>query len=140
MIVIDAKDLIVGRLATYCAKEALLGEKIAVVNCKGAVLTGGTKSILKDIREQRERGNPFKGPFFPKGADRIMKRTIRGMLPYKSSRGRDALSNVKCYVNVPKGLEKEKLESLDSAHSKNTKSLKLTTLKTVSESMGVNYG
>ena len=140
MRVIDAKGLIVGRVATFAAKEALLGEEIAIVNCKHAVLTGSVESNLREFKEKWERGNPFKGPFYPRGADRIMKRTVRGMLPYKTTRGRSALANVKCYVEVPKGFEKEKIESLDFARGSDAKSLKFVTLKRISESMGVRYG
>lgn len=140
MRVIDASGLIVGRVATFAAKQALLGDEVAIVNCKDAVLTGSVQSNLRAFKERRERGNPFKGPFYPTSADRIMKRTVRGMLPYKTARGRSALSNVKCYVNLPKGFEKEKLESLDFADSRNSKSLKFITLKRVSESMGVKHG
>lgn len=41
------------------------------------------------------------GPYYPKRPDRIFKRAIRGMLPYKTEDGREALSNVRVYVGNP---------------------------------------
>jgi len=41
------------------------------------------------------------GPYYPKRPDRIFKRAIRGMLPYKTEDGREALSNVRVYVGTP---------------------------------------
>ena len=38
--IIDATDLVAGRLASSIAKKALLGETIDVVNCENLVLTG----------------------------------------------------------------------------------------------------
>ena len=140
MKIIDAKGLIVGRLATYVAKQALLGEEFVIVNCKDAVITGDPKRYLMDIRRMREMGEPFNGPFYPRSADRIMKRSIRGMLPYKKTRGREAFKKIKCYVTVPSNFDGSKAQTLESAHSKNTKSLKLITLERVSASMGINYG
>ena len=36
--IIDAKNLVLGRMATVVAKEALLGEKIDIINCEKAVV------------------------------------------------------------------------------------------------------
>ena len=139
MKVINARDLIVGRLATYCAKQALLGEEISIINCKEAVLTGDTKMVLKRFKEKRTMGDAFKGPFQPRRADRIVKRSVRGMLPYKKPRGSEALKRIKCYVNVPEGLDESKSISLDQANIKNSKSLKYVYLKQVSKSVGIQH-
>ena len=66
MTVIDAKDLVLGRLATAVAKRALLGESIDIVNCEKAIITGNKKTILKRYQQRRDRGIPTKGPFFPR--------------------------------------------------------------------------
>ena len=44
--IIDANNLILGRLGTYAAKKALLGEKIDIVNCESCVITGNRKKIF----------------------------------------------------------------------------------------------
>ena len=107
--IIDAKDMIVGRLATFVAKKALMGEEVTIVNSEKAVITGNPKEILEEYKKKRSRGAALIGPYFPKGSERILKRIIRGMLPYKQPRGREALDRVKCYIGVPKEFEgKEK--------------------------------
>ena len=45
-----------------------------------------------------------------------MKRTIRGMLPYKRPRGVDAMKAIKCYVGVPVSLSVKEMEVLEDAH------------------------
>ncbi len=37
--IIDANNMILGRLASFAAKKALLGEKIDVINCEKAVIS-----------------------------------------------------------------------------------------------------
>ena len=101
-IVIDATNATLGRLASYAAKQALLGKEIAIVNCEGAVITGRKKSIISEYQEARSRGGASqKGPFFPKSPERIVKRTIRGMLSYKQGRGREAFKKIMCYNKTP---------------------------------------
>tara|TARA_Y100000310_G_scaffold284177_1_gene306802 strand:- start:12669 stop:13073 length:405 start_codon:yes stop_codon:yes gene_type:complete len=108
-IVIDATQATLGRLASYAAKQALLGKKVTIVNCEKAILTGRRKSIIKDYQKKRELGgSALKGPFFPKSPERILKRTVRGMLSYKQARGRTALKNVICHNKIPPELEKTK--------------------------------
>jgi len=47
---------------------------------------GNRKDILNEFSSKIKRGNPFKGPFYPRRSDMIVRRTIRGMLPKKKSR------------------------------------------------------
>ena len=41
-----------------------------------------------------------------------MKRTIRGMLPYKKGRGADAFKKIKCYNSLPAEFESSEKTSL----------------------------
>jgi large subunit ribosomal protein L13 len=134
--IINAENLILGRLATYCAKQALLGEKIVVVNCEKAVITGNKKDILNKFLNKVKRGNPFKGPFYPRRPDMIVRRTIRGMLPRKKTRGRMAYKNIICYLNVPDRLKNEKIISLENANINKLNSLKYLQLKEISRIIG----
>ena len=104
--IIDGTNLILGRLASVAAKKALLGDDIIIVNCDKVLVTGTKKNIVEIYKEKTDRGNPFKGPFFPKIPDRIVRRTIRSMLPYRKPRGREAYKRVMCYLGVPKKYEK----------------------------------
>ena len=74
--------------------------------------------ILKKYKERRAMGAPEFGPYFPKSPERILKRAIRGMLPYKKGRGREAFENVKCYKGVPSRFSGKELMSLDRAKIK----------------------
>lgn len=99
--IIDAKNTILGRLAAYAAKQALQGENIDIVNCELAIITGTKKKIIESYRERVERGEPFHGPFFPKTPHMLVRRTCRGMIPYKTKKGSTAYKKIKCYKGVP---------------------------------------
>ncbi len=95
-LVINAEGQILGRLAAFVAKQALLGNKVVVANSEKALVSGNKKSTLEEYKIMVQKGDVNKGPFFPRAAERIVQRTIRGMLPYKIKRGRDAFERVKC--------------------------------------------
>jgi len=98
---IDSKNIILGRLASFAAKHALLGENVDIVNCERAVITGNKKRTLRDYNERLDRGSKAKGPFVNKRPDMFVKRVIRGMLPYRKENGKKALKRIKCYIGVP---------------------------------------
>ena len=131
-IVVDANGLILGRMATQVAKLALAGEQINIINCEKAVVSG-SKSKIKKWQKLRSMGSPFHGPFYPKKADRIVKRAIRGMLPYKQTRGRDALSRIKCYIGQPEGVEVKDIISIPKASKERITAIKTITINKVSE-------
>lgn len=99
-IVVDARDCILGRVASNVAERALAGERIAVVNAEHAVITGRREDILERYRDRNAVGSD-QGPAYPKRPDGMLKRSIRGMLPHKRERGREALANVRVYVGNP---------------------------------------
>lgn len=105
MMIIDAEDMIVGRLATFVAKRALMGEEISIVNAEKAVITGKPQEVFEKFKRKREMGAPLIGPHYPRTSERILKRMIRGMLPYKQPRGREAFEKIKCYKGVPSQFE-----------------------------------
>lgn len=102
---IDAHNAILGRLASIVAKQLLAGETIIIVNAEKAIITGDPKRIKEKYFERRSRGSPQHGPFFPKKAEMIVRRTIRGMLPYKTNRGRAAVMRLRVYSGVPQNVE-----------------------------------
>ena len=113
--VIDADGLVVGRLSTHVAKRLLQGEEIAVVNAEKAIITGERYAILGEFQARRARGSERKGPYYPKMPDRILRRAIRGMLPQKHSRGRNALHRLEVYIGIPARLESAKPETIPDA-------------------------
>jgi large subunit ribosomal protein L13 len=134
--IIDATNLIVGRMGTFVAKKALLGEEISILNCDRAVITGEKARILADYKRKKERGSPLVGPFFPRQADRFVKRTIRGMLPYKQPKGRAAFDRIKCYIGVPSDFQNKKLESISQADVSKVLNAKHLSVKDVCKFLG----
>lgn len=122
-IVVDAAGAVLGRTASYAAKQALLGKKVIIVNCSDALITGRRNLILERYSHMRSRGKGAqKGPRVLKSAFRLMKRTARGMLEYTQRRGEDALDRIICYDDAPKEFESAKKISL-------VKDLKIKTVK-----------
>lgn len=126
-LVIDGKNAILGRLASYAAKQSLLGKEIAIVNVDEIVISGKPRSIINEYREIRQKGgSALKGPFFPKNTERIVKRTIRGMLPHRRGRGAEALKRVKCYKGIPGEFKDSKM--VISGKPKDLRTIKLGNL------------
>jgi len=133
-VVVDARDCIMGRVASNVAELALDGERVAVINTEDAVITGNEDDILGTYRKRAELGSDS-GPYYPKRPDRIFKRAVRGMLPYKTDRGREAFENVRLYVGNHVDEEGEVLEGTSLDRLSN---IKFVTLGEVSEELGAN--
>ena len=133
---IDATNLIVGRMASVVAKKALLGEKINIMNCEKAVITGNKKDIIGRYRRYRSRGTPSTGPYQPRMSDRIVRRIIKRMLPHKKERGKKAYKNIMCYISIPEKMKNEKLDTIPLADVKKVKSLKYVSIGTIARSLG----
>ncbi len=128
MIVIDAEKLILGRFATFAAKQALLGEEVRVINADKAVISGKRDEVLARIKNARDRGTPAKGPFITRMPDRYVRRVIRGMLPYKQQKGAAAFKRVLCYSGVPEEFKDVKPVTLEQAQVAKLPNLKFTTV------------
>ncbi len=123
--IINAEDAIIGRLASIVAKRLLSGEQIIVVNAEKALISGNPGSVAEKYLDRyhiKTKSNPLKGPFYPRKPDQILKRTIRGMLPYKKSRGKEAYKRLKVYNSVPRLFENQELEVLGGTQRNNPKS------------------
>ena len=127
MIVIEGKNAVLGRMASYAAREALKGEEIAIVNCEQIIITGNKEDIQEYLESKRKRvGSTQKGPKVSRTSEKIVKRTIRGMLPnYRTGRGRDAFKRIKCYVGVPKEFEAQKKIIIEATPQSKNKIVKV---------------
>ncbi len=105
VVVINAEGKVIGRLASEIARKVRDGEEVRVVNSEKVVISGDEEEIKADYRQRHERGARHDGPYFPKRPDKILKRTVRGMLPYKNQEGREAFKRVKTYLGVPEEFE-----------------------------------
>jgi len=117
--IVDAKGLILGRMASIVAKRLLKGEKIIIVNAEEAVISGRRLSLLKEYEEFLQKGHFRKGPLHPRRPDTIVKRVIRGMLPRRKPRGKEALKMLRVYIGVPEELKGEGKETLPEVDAGN---------------------
>lgn len=138
--IVDADNLIVGRMASSIARMLLRGEKIDVVNSEKAVFSGSRTVLIEKYRVKLRRGpkgNPVKGPKFSRMPHKIVKATIENMLPKEKERGRKALKNLKVFIGVPKELEKEKKEKIEEAENRLHK--KFVKVEELSKMLGASF-
>jgi large subunit ribosomal protein L13 len=137
--VVNADGLILGRMASIVAKRLLNGEEIVIVNAEKAVLSGKTKSKVKEAKDFLEVGHPKMGPYHDRRPDRVVRKTVRGMVPHKQPKGKHAYERLKVFIGVPEDLKDQKMETLADAQAK-----KLTcpyfTLGELAKEIGWNPG
>jgi large subunit ribosomal protein L13 len=131
--IIDAEGAVLGRLCTVVAKRLLNGEEIAVVNSEKVIVTGKKIMIKAHFKHEREVGTYRKGPFYPRMPDRILKRTIRGMIPYQEPHGRTAFKRLRCYIGIPKEMQGQTFEKITVAEKYPTNYM---TLQEVAQFLG----
>lgn len=119
--VFNADGLIMGRLASTVADLLLKAaredrdDKVVIINAEKAIVSGRPRSVLNTYHAKYELNHSRKGPFFPRMPDMILKRTVRGMLPYqKKSSGRRALRNLRVEIGCPSHLESDLPEGHES--------------------------
>ncbi|RLC19793.1 MAG: 50S ribosomal protein L13 [Deltaproteobacteria bacterium] len=125
--IIDAKDAILGRLSAYVAKRLLKGESILIVNGEKAIITGDRKKIFERYLQRKQRGDVYKGPFFPRKPNLIVKRAISGMLP-KNKKGENALKKLRVYIGLPEKLKDKNIEHFDNKKDVTTTFIRIENL------------
>jgi large subunit ribosomal protein L13 len=114
--VIDCNSRILGRLASYTAKLLLKGNTVKLVNAEKAAMSGHLADIVANYKRKVElidKANPEHSPYWSRRPDLLVKRIVRGMLPYKKQSGKDAYKRLMVFVGVPPELSKAKLEKVD---------------------------
>ena len=119
--VIDASGLILGRMSSIIAKRLLQGENIVIINAEKAVISGKRKPVIRERKEFLEVGHPWKGPYHYRRPDRIVRRTIRGMLPYHQPKGKQAYKRLRVYIGIPEEFRDKPHETIPEASSKKLK-------------------
>ncbi len=137
MKIYNAEKLILGRLASQVAQEALSGEEVRVVNCRQAVITGRKSLTFAREKQRRERGgHPLTSPRISRLPYLFVKRTIRGMLPWKQARGREAFKRILCYSDLPAEFAGKPLLTVDSASLKKLPNLQYVMVGQVCKQLG----
>ena len=134
--IIDAKGAILGRLSGYVAKQLLLGNKVDVINCEECVVSGKKATILENYIRRIDRKAPGKGPYLYRRPEIFVKRTIRGMLPFKRARGMEAFKNIKCHTGIPENLKNEKILAVESARAEKLQSTDYLKIKDICRAIG----
>lgn len=126
--VINAENRVLGRLASEIARKAKNGESVRVVNSEKAVISGDEDEVIADYRQKYERGSKYTGPHYPKRPDKILKRTVRGMLPDNGD------FDIKTYLTVPH--EFDEVEEADVKSGDDLKNRNYVKLGDVSKAIG----
>ena len=148
-LVYDARDKILGRLASQVAKQLIsarkngLEQRVIIYNAEHAIVSGPRTQVLSRYDKKYKLNHARKGPFFPRMPDQILKRTVRGMLPYqKNSSGRGALRDLRVLIGQPTNISEEELPE-DHAGGETDSierplPLKFVRLGEISSSLGVD--
>ena len=136
--IIDGRNAVLGRLGSVVAQRIMDGEEIVVVNAESIVVTGERDMVFADYKARVDRGDTTKrkGPFYPRRADLLFKRSVRGMIPWTSTSGREAYRRLHVFVGTPKQFADAETEKVEDALKKI--SGKYTTLGAISKFLGSN--
>jgi len=134
--VINASGCVVGRLASNIAERVLDGEEVRVVNSENAIVTGDKNEVLQRYRDKYHRGTQRKGPHYPRTPHRIVKRTVRGMVPHQEARGREAMKRLKCEIGVPREVDASDAVTPDEAEPRSE--VENVTIKEISRDLGAD--
>lgn len=138
--VIDAEGLILGRLASYAAKQALLGKNVSIINSEKTVISGTRKQAMTIYQQKLHRGDTFRGPFQPIRPDLFLKRTIRGMIPRDKARGREALKRIRCFIGNPENSKPDEAMAKEIKVVAHKPELKFVTVSEICIQMGWKGG
>ena len=139
--IIDGEGLIMGRLASTVSKMLLNGEKITILNAEKILISGTKEWAYARYKQRVDRAsisNPRKmGPKYPRRPDDIFRRTVRGMIPYRKTSGREAFKGLKVFVGIPQEFEGAEIFKLEEAKPKNI--IKSIELGTISKLLGAKF-
>ncbi len=116
---VNAEGLIVGRMCSKVAKRLLNGEEVIILNAEKAVFSGKKKSKVAEAHVFLEVGAPRRGPFHYRRPDRFLRKTVRGMVPFKQPKGKSAYKRLKVFMGVPVEFKDQPMITFTEAQSTN---------------------
>ena len=145
VLVLDASNLVLGRLASETAK-ILLGKEnkvtgkdsegnlktvnvkpedtIFIINAEECIITGDPKVTTKRYLSRIHKKvltNPRRGPFHARQPEEIVKRAVRGMIGWKKPSSHKVYSRLRVYVDSPN--EKISKQAISFTHISADKTL-----------------
>ena len=118
LVVVDARQHLLGRMASIVAKELLMGQEVVVVRSEETNISGSLfRNKLKYMQFLRKRTNtnPKRGPIHYRSPARMVWRVIRGMLPHKTQRGAAAMARLQVFEGIPAPYDKIKRAVIPAA-------------------------
>jgi large subunit ribosomal protein L13 len=109
-LLVDAKNQILGRIASFAAKRALSGDTVIVLNAEKAVISGRRSNIVEEAKRRlrtRTLGTQTHAPVHQRRPDLYLRRVVRGMLPWKKAKGKSAFHRVRVFIGVPEEFAKK---------------------------------
>ena len=110
-LVIDCDSQILGRLASHVAKLLLQGNTVILVNAEKAAISGHATHIVANYKQKvefKDKANPEHSPYWSRRPDFLVKRIVRGMLPWKKAKGKEAFKKLRVYIGVPADISKDR--------------------------------
>ncbi|MCW4010611.1 MAG: 50S ribosomal protein L13 [Candidatus Bathyarchaeota archaeon] len=114
-VIVNGEGLILGRMCSKIAKSLLNGEQVIVVNAEKIVISGKKKVKVAEAHKFLEVGAPERGPFHSRRPDRIVRKTVRGMVPWRQPKGKTAYKRLKVYLGIPAEFKDLKMETYKEA-------------------------
>ncbi len=142
MLIIDGKDLVLGRLSSFVAKRLLEGERVTILNAEHVVVSGRVGATLDKYKAwlgTRNVANPRKGPFHPKHPEDIVRRAIRGMLPFSRAHGIAAFRRLRVHVGVPEEFSGKEMVQLPGAGLQSLGTRRFIRVGDLSKELGARY-
>ena len=130
---VNAEGLIVGRMCSKVAKRLLNGEQVIILNAEKAVFSGKKKSKVMEAKQFLEVGAPRRGPFHYRRPDKFLRKTVRGMVPFKQPKGKNAYKRLKVFMGVPLEFKGQEMITFTEASSAKLKGPHFTLLEMARE-------
>ena len=80
-------------------------------------MSGRKSGKLADAKEFLGVGHPRMGPFHYRRPDSLVRKSVRGMLPFKQPKGKQAYKRLKVYMGIPNEFKDQELETMTNARA-----------------------
>jgi large subunit ribosomal protein L13 len=126
-------------MSSNIAKRLLDGEHVTILNAEKAIYSGKKKNKIAEAHLFLEVGAPERGPFHYRRPDRMLKKTVRGMLPYRQPKGKTALRRLKVFMGIPLEFKDQQTIQFEDAQASKLNGPSFT-LAELAKEIGWNQG
>jgi len=130
MMIVNANELVAGRLASKVAKAIVRGENVTVINAEKLVIVGNKESIAAKYTVKVDAAvlsNPHFGPKYDRIPSKMFRRMVRNMLPTKKRAKDRMIKQLKTFNGSAKGIDEKSaitFEDIKFNHRNNYMQLK----------------